>query len=670
MHGATEYISNINYNEMGQRTELFYGNGTQTTHTYKPKSFRLTNIYTRRNGASDALQDLNFTFDAVGNIVQQNDNAQQLHYYSNQVIAPNATYTYDPLYRLINAKGRELTSLTAPTPNDFTNSIGAPNTAANAMQTYNHTYVFDELGNMQSDNWKDYVYDTETNRLLKHDPNQTLNDYTYDVHGNMLTMPHLTSMVWDFADRLQSAGNGTFTSYYNYDMGGNRSRKVVIKNNNREERYYIGDYEIYRKYINDELDTERSTVHIIDDRDRFAMIETETGNNPVVRYQYNNHLGSACLELDTTAQIISYEEYHPYGTTSYRSGRTETEVSLKRYKYVGKERDEETGLYYYGARYYAAWLCRFVSVDALQFKYPIYTPYQYAGNRPIIAIDIDGLEPFMPDSAMAPKKQPDNYVCSDNSDIQIPYREDSPENSIIDIPAESNIVSNESSEYKMIPKVESYNFMIDKKTGRITSIEGGDKYYQRTDGTILTVAEGVKYSGNEDIAKLKLVDKLINNEGKSFFLKHGMLSIKQRSEKYDIYNFDNAVDTDDFYHFVAASSDVEWARGLYNNSGGIVGTDHSEINTSMEGRFLENDAGMNMLINLSHSHPGGIGEPSFDLRDKKNNLVGDCNSIANKETSIKYEVYFPSGNEIYEYDRYSLDDARAKKQYYTKYKLQ
>jgi RHS repeat-associated protein len=106
----------------------------------------------------------------------------------------------------------------------------------------------------------------------------------------------------------------------------------------------------------------------------------------------DNHLGSASLELDENANIISYEEYHPFGTTSYRSGRTETEISLKRYKYVGKERDEETGLYYYGFRYYAAWLCRFISVDPLQFEYPQLTPYNYAGNKPVTHIDIDGLQ--------------------------------------------------------------------------------------------------------------------------------------------------------------------------------------------------------------------------------------------------------------------------------------
>jgi RHS repeat-associated protein len=117
-----------------------------------------------------------------------------------------------------------------------------------------------------------------------------------------------------------------------------------------------------------------------------------------IRYQYDNHLGSACLELDDTGQIISYEEYHPFGTTSYRAGRSATEVSLKRYKYCGKEQDEETGLYYYGMRYYAAWLCRFVSVDPLQFKYPHYTPYQYAGNKPVSFIDLDGGEETEPET--------------------------------------------------------------------------------------------------------------------------------------------------------------------------------------------------------------------------------------------------------------------------------
>jgi RHS repeat-associated protein len=165
---------------------------------------------------------------------------------------------------------------------------------------------------------------------------------------------------------------------------------------------WLSVLEIYRKFVSGVLETERTTVNISDDKKKIATAETLTIDqgsltvNPVavIRYQYDNHLGSASLELDESADIISYEEYHPFGTTSYRSGRTETETSLKRYKYVGKERDEETGLYYYGFRYYAAWLYRFVSVDPLQFEYPHYTPFQYAGNKPISYIDLDGLEEY------------------------------------------------------------------------------------------------------------------------------------------------------------------------------------------------------------------------------------------------------------------------------------
>ncbi len=157
---------------------------------------------------------------------------------------------------------------------------------------------------------------------------------------------------------------------------------------------------IYHKFVNGVLETERTTVHISDDKAKIATVDKKTVDqsslieNPtaVVRYQLDNHLGSASLELDESANIISYEEYHPFGTTSYRSGRSETETSQKRYKYVGKERDEETGLYYYGFRYYAAWICRFVSVDPLQFEYPQLTPFNYAGNKPVTHIDIDGLQ--------------------------------------------------------------------------------------------------------------------------------------------------------------------------------------------------------------------------------------------------------------------------------------
>src|SRR5205085_1334477 len=105
----------------------------------------------------------------------------------------------------------------------------------------------------------------------------------------------------------------------------------------------------------------------IDDKQRIALVETRTqGNDPapqqVIRFQFGNHLGSAMLELDDQAQIISYEEYTPYGSTSYQAVRNQTETP-KRYRYTGKERDDESGLYYHGARYYAPWLGRWTAAD-------------------------------------------------------------------------------------------------------------------------------------------------------------------------------------------------------------------------------------------------------------------------------------------------------------------
>ena len=60
---------------------------------------------------------------------------------------------------------------------------------------------------------------------------------------------------------------------------------------------------------------------------------------------------------------ICYEEYHPYGSTAYRAASSATDVSDRRYRYTGKEKDEETGLYYHGARYYAPWLGRWTAAD-------------------------------------------------------------------------------------------------------------------------------------------------------------------------------------------------------------------------------------------------------------------------------------------------------------------
>jgi RHS repeat-associated protein len=125
-------------------------------------------------------------------------------------------------------------------------------------------------------------------------------------------------------------------------------------------------------------------------------LEAEEGVNspidlevPLIRYQLNNHLGSSCVEVDDERWVISYEEYYPYGSTSYRASKQGVEPP-KRYRYTGKERDNSTGLHYYGARYYATWLGRWTAVDPVGNT--LFSSYSYTCDNPIKLLDPDGAQ--------------------------------------------------------------------------------------------------------------------------------------------------------------------------------------------------------------------------------------------------------------------------------------
>jgi len=313
-----------------------------------------------------------------------------------------------------------------------------------AMGRYTEEYLYDEVGNIlkmfhqsAAGNWtRYYAYDEPSllepgtgkrnNRLSAtsrpgDNPLGPYSDtYSYqdnqgnDVHGCMTSMPHLPKMEWDYEDKLhttatQATGSGTpETTYYIYDSGGQRVRKITERQNGtrRKERIYLGGFEIYREFNgNGTTKTlERETLHIMDDQKRVALIETKTIdtddntnlNIPLLRYQFDNHLGSASLELDENADIISYEEFYPYGSTSYHAVNKTIEAAAKCYRYTGKERDEETGLYYHGARYYAPWLGRWINVDPIGIEGGI-NLYEFASSNPVMKTDNQGLQPEDPE---------------------------------------------------------------------------------------------------------------------------------------------------------------------------------------------------------------------------------------------------------------------------------
>jgi RHS repeat-associated protein len=221
-------------------------------------------------------------------------------------------------------------------------------------------------------------------------------NYAYDAHGNTLSLSHLPHLDWDFKDQLCSANlGGGGTAYYTYDAGGNRTRKVIERNGGSiEERIYLDGVAIYRKRQGGTLTFERQTLHVNDDIRCVALVETRTQGSEagvpaqLVRFQLSNHLGSASLELDGSAQVISYEEYYPFGSTSYQAVRSQTETP-KRYRFIAMERDEETGFGYHTARYYLPWLGRWLSADPAGFGVEL-NVYAYCNNNPVNLCDRNG----------------------------------------------------------------------------------------------------------------------------------------------------------------------------------------------------------------------------------------------------------------------------------------
>jgi RHS repeat-associated protein len=438
-------ITSIDYNARGQRIDITLGNQTVTTYDYDPETFRLINLATTRPNTFPAnqqgVQNLTYNYDPVGNATRLRDTAdtQNVIYFNNQRVDPTGDYTYDPLYRLIRATGREHLGqtggvLNAPqqVTNDDSFRMGPPQTGdGKAMGNYAETYTYDPVGNflamahkVSSGGWtRNYTY-TEKSQITAAETNNRLSStsvpgdpaggpysdtYRYDAHGNMTRMPHLPVLVWDEDDRLRSTtrqvfGSGTpATTFYVYDGGGQRMRKTTdgqaagVTPARQAERIYLGAVEIYREFAADgtTVTLQRETLHVMDDKRRVVIVETRTagtdaGLAELIRYQFTNHLDSAVLELDDLAQIISYEEYFPYGSTSYQAVRSQTDTP-KRYRFTGKERDEENDLYYHGARYCAPWLGRWISCDPAGL---VDGPdlYVYVNGNPIGKADPTGTE--------------------------------------------------------------------------------------------------------------------------------------------------------------------------------------------------------------------------------------------------------------------------------------
>lgn len=406
---VTPFVLKIDYNAKGQREKISYGNNTITQYDYDLQTYRLTRLLT--TGNNTILQDLNYTYDPVGNITRQFDNAQKTVFYAGQQVAAQNDYIYDAVYQLIEAGGREHIGQAGFSNQDNWNDAWSrlnlqPNSPLQ-LRNYSQKYFYDEAGNIlklqhiagsAASFTRTYNYNAANNQLTRTATGAQTYTYSYNEHGSMLTMPQLTAMDWNFREELQHAGlGGGGDAWYVYSSSGQRVRKVIEGPGNKiQERIYLGTIEIYRERTGNSITLERQTLQVMDGKKRVAMIDTRTKGNDgtpaqLIRYQYGDHLGSASLELDDAAKIITYEEYHPFGTTAYQATDASRQVPAKRYRYTGMERDEETGFNYHTARYYIPWLGRFSAADPTGIDDGT-NIYAYCKNNPMMKADRAGTD--------------------------------------------------------------------------------------------------------------------------------------------------------------------------------------------------------------------------------------------------------------------------------------
>jgi RHS repeat-associated protein len=134
------------------------------------------------------------------------------------------------------------------------------------------------------------------------------------------------------------------------------------------------------------------TLHVQGQKTEIALVEYWTGGQhpgQLIRYQVSDHLDSVRVEVDDNAALVSYEEYTPYGDTTYQLVLS---ARPKRYRWTSKERDCENGLYYNDMRYYAPWLGRWIAPDPAGLG-GVMNLYAYAECNPIAYGDPTGLMP-------------------------------------------------------------------------------------------------------------------------------------------------------------------------------------------------------------------------------------------------------------------------------------
>jgi RHS repeat-associated protein len=429
----TKYASSTEYDAFGRMTKVTCGNGSVTTYAFDPLTHRLLNQVTllSRSKSSKVIQNLAYTYDPVGNPTTVSNKIDDGFVFKQWTAGTSCDYTYDGTYRLVRATGWENLGQTKGAPTapgklashaNINNATSSP-TDFKSMAQYVETYSYDAGNSITSlihqfldsktPGWtRNFSHEAagsvrQSNRLVSTAVGSTTESYQYDANGNMVSTPQLQSVQWDYLNQMRSCSTQKVTSgipettYYRYDSSGKRVRKVTTRHTTSasetptklSERLTVVGCDFYKEYKGDGVTVSQScdTIKIEGASGCIAVVEDWSGTNHgsfrLNRYQLSNAQGSVTVEIDEACNVLSYEGFTPFGSSSYQMP---TSRAPKRFRYMGKERDSESGLYYVERRYYLPWLCRWLNPDPIGTSGGL-NVFTYAANNPILYHDPGGM---------------------------------------------------------------------------------------------------------------------------------------------------------------------------------------------------------------------------------------------------------------------------------------
>ncbi|WP_342596956.1 peroxidase family protein [Cyanobacterium aponinum UTEX 3222] len=359
-----------------------------TTYEYD-KIDRLISLTQSGNGVEDKRVD--FDYNGIG----QYERIDRFADLTGNNLVVSSSYDYDGANRLTNLTHNNGTTdvafydLTYDTGSRITQIVDIDGTSSFAYDTRNQLL---EANHSDIDD-ESYSYDDNGNRTLSGYVtgvnNELLSDgvynYDYDNEGNLISQTSIATgevrlFEWDYLNRLvavtdfDSDNNVLQTVEFSYDMFGQRLSKLV----DGVATYFVYDRDdVILDFVDDgsgiELDMRYLHGNQVDE-----VLAQEDGNGDVV-WLLRDYLGTIRDLVDNTGDVVNHLTYDSYGNVV-----SETDATVdSRYRFTGREWDEEIDLYYYRARYYSGETGRFISVDPISFDSGTYNLYGYVDNNPV-----------------------------------------------------------------------------------------------------------------------------------------------------------------------------------------------------------------------------------------------------------------------------------------------